>query len=154
MEFNTWRLAYIIHFCPGRVWRNWENRWLLANFLVLSMSTSSTWVNILAHIAGNIPLLTVYMNSSMTYMYNYFEKMMFNAEYDWSVSVRGGTLAHDDVIRCKRFFALLALCEGNPPTTKVSDAKLWCFLWSEQTIEQTIETPMIWGSAAFIMTSL
>ena len=31
------------------------------------------------------------------------------------------------------------------PHTKASDAELWCFLWSapEQTVEQTIETPVI-----------
>ena len=30
--------------------------------------------------------------------------------------------------------------------TKSSDQELWCFLWSapEQTVEQTIETPVIW----------
>ena len=50
--------------------------------------------------------------------------------------------------------ALLALCEGNPPATggfpftKASDAELWCFLWSapEQTVEQTIDTPVIWDA--------
>ena len=32
------------------------------------------------------------------------------------------------------------------PLTKASDAELWCFLWSvpEQTVKQTIETPVIW----------
>ena len=31
------------------------------------------------------------------------------------------------------------------PLTKASDAELWCFLWSapEQTVEQTIQTPVI-----------
>ena len=40
--------------------------------------------------------------------------------------------------------------------TKVSEAELWCFLWSapEQTVEQTIETPVIWDAMALIMTSL
>ena len=34
------------------------------------------------------------------------------------------------------------------PLTKASDAELWCFLWStpEQTVEQTIETPVIWDA--------
>ena len=42
------------------------------------------------------------------------------------------------------------------PLTKASDAELWCFLWSapEQTIEQTIETPVIWDIIALIITSL
>ena len=42
------------------------------------------------------------------------------------------------------------------PLTKASDAELWCFLWSapEQTVKQTIETPVIWDAIAFIMTWL
>ena len=34
------------------------------------------------------------------------------------------------------------------PPTMASDAELWCFLLSvpEQTVEKTIETPMIWGA--------
>ena len=42
------------------------------------------------------------------------------------------------------------------PLTKASDAELWCFLWSvpEQTVEQTIETVVIWDTIAPIMTSL
>ena len=60
------------------------------------------------------------------------------------------------------FSMLLALCEGNPlvtgefPSQKASDAELWCFLWSvpEQTVDQTIEMPVIWDTIALIMTSL
>ena len=60
------------------------------------------------------------------------------------------------------FFALLALCTGEftgdrgIPRTKARDAKLWCFLWSapELTLEQTMETPVIWHAIAPIMTSL
>ena len=39
------------------------------------------------------------------------------------------------------------------PITKASDAELWCVLWSahEQTVEQTIETPVIWDAIALIM---
>ena len=42
------------------------------------------------------------------------------------------------------------------PLIKASDAELWCFLWSapEQTVAQTIETPVIWDAIAFIMMSL
>ena len=42
------------------------------------------------------------------------------------------------------------------PLTKASDAELKCFLWSapEQTVEQTIETPVIWDVIALIMTSM
>ena len=39
------------------------------------------------------------------------------------------------------------------PLTKASVAGLLCFLWSApaQTIEQTIETPLIWDAIALIM---
>ena len=42
------------------------------------------------------------------------------------------------------------------PLTKASDADLWWFLWSapEQTLKQTIETPVIRDAIAFIMPSL
>ena len=42
------------------------------------------------------------------------------------------------------------------PLTKASDAELWCFLSSapEQTVGQTIETPVIWDAIALIMTSM
>ena len=42
------------------------------------------------------------------------------------------------------------------PLTKVSDAELRCFLWSvpEKTVEQTLETPVIWDAIALIMTLL
>ena len=49
-------------------------------------------------------------------------------------------------------------CTGDRwiPLTKANGAELWCFLWSapEQTIEQTLETPVIWDAIALIMTSL
>ena len=41
------------------------------------------------------------------------------------------------------------------PLTKASNAEFWCFLWSapEQTVEQIIETPVIWDTVAPIMMS-
>ena len=41
------------------------------------------------------------------------------------------------------------------PDTKASDAELWCFLWfaSELTMEQTMETIVIWDVISFILTS-
>ena len=40
--------------------------------------------------------------------------------------------------------------------TKASDPELWCFLWStpEKSVEQTIETVVIWDTFALSMTSL
>ena len=67
------------------------------------------------------------------------------------------------------YFALLALCEGNPPATggfpaqrriipltKASDVELGCFLRSaiEQMVDRTIETAVIWDAIELIMTSL
>ena len=42
------------------------------------------------------------------------------------------------------------------PHTKASDAELWCLLWfaPEQTVDQTIETPVIWVALFLILTSL
>ena len=57
------------------------------------------------------------------------------------------------------FSALLALCEENSPTiplTKASEAELWCFLWSapKQTVEQSIDMPVIWDAIVLIMTAV
>ena len=42
------------------------------------------------------------------------------------------------------------------PRTRASDTELWCILWSvpEPTVEQTMETPVIWDAILLIMTSL
>ena len=42
------------------------------------------------------------------------------------------------------------------PLAKASNTELWYFLWfaPEQTVEQTIETLVIWGAIALIMTLL
>ena len=58
------------------------------------------------------------------------------------------------------FSALLALCEGIGyrwiPLTKANEAELCYFLWSvtKQTVEQIIETPVVWDDITLIMTSL
>ena len=42
------------------------------------------------------------------------------------------------------------------PLTKASDTEIQCFPWSasEQTVEQTIETAVIWDAITLIMTLL
>ena len=42
------------------------------------------------------------------------------------------------------------------PLTKANYAELWCFLWSahEETVEQTIETPVICDAIALIKTPM
>ena len=42
------------------------------------------------------------------------------------------------------------------PRTKASVAELWCFLWSapEPTVEQKMDTPVIWDAIVLIMMSL
>ena len=60
------------------------------------------------------------------------------------------------------FSVLLALCEGNPPVTggfssqRQVTGSFNVLFWpaSEQTVEQTIGTPVIWDAIALIMTSL
>ena len=73
----------------------------------------------------------------------------------------GGFQRYADVIKWKhvlRYWPSVRESIGHwwIPLTKASDAELWRFLWSafEQTVEQTIGTPVIWDAIAFIMTSL
>ena len=53
------------------------------------------------------------------------------------------------------FSALLAPRDWNPPATGGFSHKVDVFLSApEQTVDQTIETPVIWDAIALIMTSL
>ena len=68
---------------------------------------------------------------------------------------------HDDVIKWKHFqrcWPFVREYTGHRwmPPTKASDAELWCFLWykPEPTVEQTVDTPVIWDAIVLIMTSL
>ena len=68
----------------------------------------------------------------------------------------------DDVIKLKHFPRYWPFVWVDIPNdwwislTKASDAWLWYFFWSrpEQTVQQTIETPVIWDAIALIMKSL
>ena len=93
MTFHTLGPVHFTHFWPRRVGWNEVYKWSLAEFLVLYVWTSSTWVNILANNSGDISLLNFYMNKPMAYMYNDFKGMIFNSEYNVTVFVRGVTPA-------------------------------------------------------------
>ena len=65
---------------------------------------------------------------------------------------------HDDVIKREHFHVTGPLwgestCHRWIPLTKASDADIWCFLWSApiQTVEQIIETLVIWDAIVLIM---
>ena len=67
-------------------------------------------------------------------------------------------LDHDDVIKWKhfpRYWSFVTVADGFP-LTKASDAEFRCYLWSvpEETVDQTIETPVIREAIVLIMTSL
>ena len=66
---------------------------------------------------------------------------------------------HDDVTRWKHFSRYWPLWGESTADrwislTMVSDPEFWCFSSPEQTVEQTIETPVIWDDISPIMTSL
>ena len=66
---------------------------------------------------------------------------------------------HDDIIKWKHFLRYWPFVWGIHQwirTTKASNAELWCFLRfvPETTVQQTMETPVIWDDIALIMTSL
>ena len=71
------------------------------------------------------------------------------------------TRKHDDIIIWKHFPRYWTFVRGihrSPVDSphKASVAEHWWLLWSapEQTVEQTIGTPVIWDAIAFIMVSL
>ena len=55
----------------------------------------------------------------------------------------------------KMIIALMIISYRWIPLTKASDTELSCFLWSapEQSVEQTLDTPVIWDAIALIITS-
>ena len=66
---------------------------------------------------------------------------------------------HDNIIKWKQFPRYWLLWEESTghrwiPLTKENDVELWCFLFFCQTVEQTIDTPVIWNAIALIVTSL
>ena len=71
------------------------------------------------------------------------------------------TWLHDDVIKWKHFPRNWPFVQGihrspvNSPR-KGQWRRAWCFLWStpEQTLEETLETPVVWEAIMLIMTSL
>ena len=96
-------------------------------------------------------------------VYRYSEKLrlIFYIKHYLKFPVKFWNCFHDDVIKWKHFRftgRLWGESTGHRwiPLTKVSGTEPWCFLWSapEQTVYQTIETPMIWDANALIMVSL
>ena len=67
-------------------------------------------------------------------------------------SSRSRICYHNDVIKWKHFPYYWRFVRG----ILWSTVELWCFLWHapEQTVEQTIGTPVIWDTIALIITSL
>ena len=82
--------------------------------------------------------------------------LAFNKHQTWTKQINTMYPDHNDLIKWKHFPRYWPLVRGIIRQTKTSVAELWCFLWSspEQTVEQTIETPVIWDAIAPIMTWL
>ena len=61
------------------------------------------------------------------------------------------TSSNENIFRVTAFFPVTD--HRWIPLTKASDAELWCFLRSapQETVMQTIETPVIWDNIALIM---
>ena len=95
---------------------------------------------------SNIIMLRTYLNKSQTT----FQALLGNSGLTMMTSSKGNNLRVTG--------HLWGEFTGHRwiPLTKASDAELWCFLWATpgQTVEQTLETPVIWDTIVLIMTSL
>ena len=91
----------------------------------------------------------------------------WSKEEPWRIDVNASRLrihkkySHYDVSKWKHsphYWPFVRGIHRSPgdTLTKASDAQLWCFLWCapEQMIQQTLETPVIWGVMELIVTSL
>ena len=116
----------------------------------------------------NFRIFPVQTLSSIVFFRGNTSSASCNFQYiSWILISRHPLIHHDDVIKWKHFLHYWPFVGGGGggggftgqrriPLTKASDTELWCFLWSvpEHTVEQTIETPVIWDAIRLIMTSL
>ena len=77
------------------------------------------------------------------------------------IQTKGHNTDHDDVIKwkpCSRYWPFVRGIHWWPVKSPHQHQwlELWCFLWSGHvpTVEQTMETPVIWDTMALIITSL
>ena len=145
----------------------------------ISMKVSGYWRNILGFSSGEeMPNVYLRIQFRLIGLTTWFLVMHMN-QWTWSALVFAvvfccmyGTIHYlnqrllvlydDDVIKLKHFRCCWPFVWGEStghrriPLTKASDAELWRFRWPspEQTVEQTIETPVIWYAIALIMTPL
>ena len=106
---------------------------------------------------------------------NYVHGHRFTQVFFWYVSFSHTIHDYLTVFRVVRLFPQCPCCNSDESrwrhqmkniflvssplwgvSTKASDEELWCFLWSApgETVEQTLETMVIWDDIAVIMTSL
>ena len=86
---------------------------------------------------------------------------LWPSDTTWRYLIPPWLRRHNDVIKWKhilRYWSFVRETTGHRwiPLIKIRDAERWCSLWStpEQTVEHTIDTPVIWDAIALIMTSL
>ena len=129
----------------------WE-LWTLGQFslpLVFLLTHTPYWIVYFSVLTNSWLFYSIYFSTNI----NSFEKKRWLPKLPQRQEMFPHFTLHwnENVIswwhhQMETFSTLLALCEGNhrplgDSLAKVSDAELWCFLWSapEQTIEQTIE---------------
>ena len=119
--------------------------WNIMNFVGFKYNTHtySTLVSL-----GNKPLLEPIVNTIICYRTMYWKPSHVHAHISWWRHQNGNI-----------FRVIGPLCgefTGHRWITliKTSDAELWCFFYRsmpEQTVEYTIETPVIWDAIALII---
>ena len=105
-----------------------------------------------AMIIPRYPNLSAKSNKEYSHLLNHSFLTWLRMHYDIGHDLEGLRWWRHQL---KTLSALLAICEGIP-LTKVSNAELWCFIWSasELTAQLTIETLVIWDAISLTMTSL
>ena len=129
------------------------------------------WLNLLKTIYQWLNLLTMNPRTSLKFIMLIFTSTtdQWLIESDWNGASRwlawrvsGTRLPSIMTSSNKNIFRVIGLWGGEStgywwiPLTKASDAELWYFLWCapEETVGQTMETPVIWDAMALIVTSL
>ena len=118
--------------------------------LIWNYNVSDSDCCVIIHVYFMYEVNVVVENSSHMFGRTRYEMFSFSSNSDFMMTSSNGNIFRVTGPLCGEFTGHRWIS-----LTTASDAELWCFLWSapEQTIEQTLETPVIWDVSALIMTS-
>ena len=118
--------TYFVMYWVEQMWHDWP-------------SGNTSYHQIERNLQVNCPIALIFYNRLDTILPMHLSNIMMTA-------------SNGDIFRVTGPLWRESIGQRRVPLTKASDAELWCFLWyaPEQTVKQTIETPVLWYAIALI----